>query len=96
MDLESVLTQQLGRFSQEPQLLRQIQTLLRLLRGELPTESVQAAADEPSEDDLVKGSLGLTIQPIFSPSFFHSSLTSHKNYTLPNYLLNHLLLLPTP
>lgn len=57
MDLESVLTQQLGRFSQEPQLLRQIQTLLRLLRGELPTESVQAAADEPSEDDLVKGSL---------------------------------------
>lgn len=53
MDLESVLTQQLSRFSQEPQLLRQIQTLLRLLRGELPTESVQAAADEPSEDDLV-------------------------------------------
>ncbi|XP_054272696.1 lisH domain-containing protein ARMC9-like [Macrosteles quadrilineatus] len=52
MNLESVLTLQSQRYAEEPHILRQIQTLLKLLRGELPSDSVLPVSEEPSEDDL--------------------------------------------
>ncbi|XP_046670218.1 lisH domain-containing protein ARMC9-like [Homalodisca vitripennis] len=52
MNLESVLSSQAERYARDPQALRQIQTLLRLLRGELPSDSILPVSEEPSEDEL--------------------------------------------
>lgn len=66
------------RYAEEPHILRQIQTLLKLLRGELPSESVMPVSEEPSEDDLV----------IYFTNTSHLSLSVSTEVAIFHFLLS--------
>ncbi|RZF47698.1 hypothetical protein LSTR_LSTR015065 [Laodelphax striatellus] len=53
LNLERTIQVHIQRFSAEPAMVRQLETLLKLHKGELPPDAIQTISEEPNEDEMV-------------------------------------------
>ncbi|RZF32669.1 hypothetical protein LSTR_LSTR004097 [Laodelphax striatellus] len=52
LNLERTIQVHIQRFSAEPAMVRQLETLLKLHKGELPPDAIQTISEEPNEDEM--------------------------------------------